>query len=146
MRSEWVLVATMQTGYLLLEMHAERPGVVSVRARDGAPQLDRPGLRFAARFDDIDAALMHLHERLRRHLNTLEPRTYRVDLEEAVAAADAIELDHHRVFIEPALAESGSLDDRIKSERLQHRRFDLLMQAVGLLALLFLVLWGLMPL
>lgn len=131
---------------MLLEAQSDQPGIVSVHARDGAPQLDRPGLRFAARFDDIDAALMHLHEGLRRHLNTLDPRTYRVDLEEAVAAADAVELDHRRVFIEPELAESYSLDDRIKRLRLRHRRFDLLMQAVGLLALLLLTLLSLIPL
>lgn len=88
---------------------------------------------------------MHLHQGLRRHLNSLEPRTYRVDLEVAVAVADAIELDHRRVFIQPELAESASLDQRIKGLRLRHQRFDLLMQAVGLLALLFLALWGLLP-
>ncbi|MEA3640188.1 MAG: hypothetical protein VBE63_09625 [Lamprobacter sp.] len=135
----------MRKGYLLLETQPDLPGLVTLSTADGAPQLDRSGLRFAARFEDVDTAFMHLHEGLRRHLNSLEPRTYRVDLETAVAAADAVELDHRRVFIEPQLAASSRLDERIKGLHRRHRRFDLLMQMVGLLALLVLALLGLVP-
>jgi|GEM_PF-1152050 len=136
----------MRKGYLLLETRPDQPGIVSVSTQDGAPQLERSGLRFAACFDDIDAAPMHLHECLRRHLKTLEPRSYAVDLVEAVAAADAVELDHRRVFIEPALAQCDRLDDRINRLHRRHRRFDQLMQAIGLFALLLLLLLGLIPL
>jgi hypothetical protein len=125
---------------LLLETQPDQPGVVSVSARDGMPRLDQLGLRFAARFDDIDAALMHLHECLRRHLNTLEPRSYRVDLEEAVAAADAVELDHRRIFVEPELAAHGTLDARIEALHRRHRRYDRLMNAIGVFALIALIL------
>lgn len=136
----------MRKGYLLLETHPERPGVVSVSTGEGAPQLDRSGLRFAARFDDIDAALMHLHEGLRGHLYNLEPRRYAVDLDEAIATADAVELDHRRVFIEPSLAERSSLKDHIKRLHRRHRRFDWLMHAIGALALILLLLRGFIPL
>ncbi|WP_462321121.1 hypothetical protein [Halochromatium sp.] len=88
---------------------------------------------------------MHLHECLRRHLDRLEPRRYAVDLEEAVAAADAVELDHRRVFIEPALADGGRVNNRIEQLRNRHRRFDRLMHLVGLVALVLLSLLTLVP-
>lgn len=136
----------MRKGYLLLETQPDQPEVVSVRTQETVPRLDWSGLRFVARFDDIDAALMHLHAGLRRHLYSLEPQRYAVSIDEAVAAADAIELDHRRVFIEPELAECGTLHKQIQRLHRQHQRFDWLMHAIGALALVILILWGLIPL
>ncbi len=120
--------------------------MVLVSTRDHEPRLGGPELRFAACFGDIDAALMHLHERLRRRLATLEPRSYAVDLEEAVIAVDAIELDHRRVFIDPALAGSPTIEHRIEALHRRYRWQDRLLHAVGLCALIVLILWGILPL
>ncbi|MFP4601909.1 MAG: hypothetical protein ACLFNA_03165 [Halochromatium sp.] len=136
----------MQKGYLLLETPADQVGGVVVRTQEREPRLDRPGLRFVAGFDDIDAALMHLHERLRRQLVTLEPRRYAIGLEEAVIAADAIELDHRRVFIEPALAARARIDRGIEALHRRHRWRDRLLHAVGAFAVLLLLLLGMRPL
>jgi hypothetical protein len=132
----------MEPGYLLLETRPDQPGLVVARVRSEAPQANADGLRFAARFNDIDAALMHLHQRLRRRLRTLEPRTYAVDLVEAVAAADAIELDHRRVYLDPSLSQSDAVDARIEAYHRRYQLKDWLLQAVGILALIFLVAWG----
>lgn len=121
-------------------------GGVLVSTQEQEPQLDRLGLRFVACFDDIDAALMHLHERLRRQLVTLAPRRYAVPIEEAVIAAEAIELDHRRVFIEPALAERARIDRGVEALHRQHRWRDRLLHAVGAFAVLLLLLWGMLPL
>ncbi len=136
----------MRKGYLLLETQPDRPGIVSVCTQDGALQLDRSGLRFAVHFDDVDAALMHLHAGLRRHLYSLEPRRYAVSIEDAIATADAVELDHRPVFIDPDLVERGGLDRQIRRLHRRHQRFDWLMHAIGALALIILILWGMVPL
>ncbi|MBK5930927.1 hypothetical protein [Halochromatium salexigens] len=139
----------MQKGYLLLETEPDQPpdqpDVVLVSTQDHEPRPDRPGLGFVACFDDIEAASMHLHERLRHQLITLEPRRYAVTLEEAVIAADAIELDHRRTFIDPALAERARLDRRIEALHRQHRWHDRLLHAVGAFAVILLLLWGMLP-
>ena len=59
-------------GYLSLYSDPGRPGVVRVvSAREAPPGLPAPAdprLRYVARFEDLDAARMHLHEALRRGL------------------------------------------------------------------------------
>lgn len=138
------MASVMETGYLLLETRTDQPGLVIARAQRAPPGTDAVGLRFAARFNDIDAALMHFHERLRRRLRSLEPRSYAVDLVEAVAAADAIELDHRRIYLDPALSQRDVIDSRIKEYHRRYRLKDRLLQAVGLLAVIFLVAWSFM--
>jgi hypothetical protein len=129
----------MQPGYLLLEVLPDQAGLVLLSAQAKAPQLDHPDLRFVARFDDIDAAFMHLHECLRRQLQTLEPRTYRVDLLEAMAAADAIGLDHRRIYVDTQHADPQRLNQRIEVLRRRRQRINLILNAVGAAALLLLV-------
>lgn len=134
----------MQHGYLVLESDPNRPDLVFVGARKNAPEGTRTGLRFAARFTDIDAALMHLHEGLRRSLKWLEPRCYRVDLVDAIAVADAIELEHRRVFIDPDLRGRDALEAKVGRIRRRHRRRDRILSTIGFIALGILVAWGLL--
>jgi hypothetical protein len=137
----------MQAGYLVLETCAERPDLVFVGARDRAPVTPPPaGLRFVAWFKDLDAALMHFHTGCRRALEALEPRCYRVDLIEAMAIADAIELEHRRVFIDPEVAGQEALDVRIAALHQRQRAYDRWLNAVGLAAVVILLLQGLLPL
>jgi hypothetical protein len=138
----------MRKGYLVLETRPERPGLVSIHALEHAPRPARPGLRFAAWFADIDAALMHFHEAVRRSLAALEPRQYRVEIDEAIAVADAIALEHRRVFVDPdlAAAQRNRIEARIVRLRARHRRRDQWLNAIGIAALLLLIAWGFMPL
>jgi len=135
----------MDQGYLLLETHPEHPGLVHVRTSTQVSLTPPPNLRFAARFRDIDAALMHFHEGLRRRLVDLDARLYRADITEAIAIADAIDLEHRRVFIDPAIAGDPRLDANLARRRSRHRRWDLIFNGIGLAALallLFRVLTG----
>ncbi len=132
----------MESGYLLLETRPEQPGIIWARTQREAPQPGAKGLRFAARFGDIEAALMHFHQQVRRHLRSLEPRSYAVDLSEAVAAVDAIELDHRRIYTDPSLPEVDAIDARIEELHRWHRYKDRVLQVVGIVAVLFLVAWG----
>ncbi|MBK1705767.1 hypothetical protein [Halochromatium glycolicum] len=136
----------MQEGYLVLETDPERPGLIVVGALTSVPQRIDEGCRFAAWFGDLDAALMHLHEALRRSLAQLEPRCYRVGLIDAIAAADAIDLEHRRIFIDPEFAESTQLNAKIDSLRQRHQRLDRWLNTVGLVAAALLAIWGLLPL
>lgn len=129
----------MRTGHLVLETRPEGPGLVYVVKRSAAPNLTQPGLLFAARFEDLEAAFMHFHEEVRRALVGLEPRRYRIDAVTAVAAADAIELAHRRVFIDPRLASDQRLTVRTQALRRRHKRTSAFFYTVGLLALLGLI-------
>lgn len=135
----------MQQGYLVLESDPNRPELVFVGAHSRVPDGTRAGLRFAAWFRDIDAALMHFHEGVRRSLKRLEPRCYRVDLVDAIAVADAIDLEHRRVFIDPDLGDRDALDARIARIRQRHQWRDRFLTAVGFIALGVLVAWGVLP-
>ncbi|MDX1606634.1 MAG: hypothetical protein R3202_10610 [Candidatus Competibacterales bacterium] len=98
----------MRAGYLCLYTVADRPGVVRLVDREqappGLPAPDDPQLRYVARFKDLDAGLMHLQTALRRGLVDLNRRLYRTELVRAVAALEAEELSHERVWIDPTVS------------------------------------------
>jgi hypothetical protein len=136
----------MQSGYLVIATDPGRPDFVYVETDSSAPNPSRPGLRFAARFSDIDAAMMHFHEPLRRRLKQLEPRCYGVELDEAIAVAEAIDLDHRAVFIDPQVAGHHRIRERTETLRRRHRRVDRWLHAVGILAVLVLIAFQFSPL
>lgn len=136
----------MQTGYLVIETRLDHPDRVYVETRSSLPSPTRTGLRFAARFADIDAALMHFHESVRRSLKGLEPRQYQIGLDEAIAVADAIDLDHRAVFIDPDLVDRVGIRERTAELRQRHRHNDWWLQAIGIFALLLLIALAFLPL
>jgi hypothetical protein len=89
---------------------------------------------------------MHFHEPLRRSLKHLEPRCYGVELDEAIAVADAIDLDHGYVFIDPDLPGRDRIRERTETLRRRHRSVDWWLNAVGIFAVLMLIAFGLAPL
>ncbi|NBC13460.1 MAG: hypothetical protein GVY09_08975 [Gammaproteobacteria bacterium] len=108
-----------------------------LQAAEIAPQAPESA-GIVAYFWDLDAAMMHFHADLRRRLLDLDRRAYRADMVEAAAALDAVELQHQRTYLAPALAASPAL---IKAtERLHHRhqRWRRLFDWVGVLALVLL--------
>jgi hypothetical protein len=128
----------VQSGYLAIETHRDRPGIVrlvlSTEAPDPAPaaHADRR-LRYVARFNDREAALMHTHEILRRRLIDLDTHLYRVPPERAIAAVESLDLKHRRIYLDSEFSDESrsaiaSLTERLRSRR---RAWATLFQTLG---------------
>jgi len=135
----------MKPGYLFLETHAEHPGMVRCLTQDQMPSTDGTagtGVRYIARFKDIEAAQMHVHNSLRRSLVDIDEHLYRVDLAQALAVVEADELAHEQVWIDESL--SGEERSRVESlsdgYRSKRRTQDLIWRSVGAVALVLLLL------
>jgi len=119
----------VQSGYLAIETHQDRPGVVrlalSPEAPDPAPdtamQTDRR-LRYIARFNDCDAALMHTHEILKRRLIDPDAHLYRVSAEWAIAAIESIDLKCRRIYLDGEFSNESKEAIASQAERLRSRR------------------------
>jgi len=137
---------TMKSGYLYLETHAEHPGLVRCLTQDDMPSktTGKPGVdvRYIARFKDIEAAQMHLQSSLRGSLVDIDEHLYRVDLPQALAAVEADELSHERVWMDDSLDnEALQLVQSLSEEyRSKHRLQDLIWKLVGAVALILLLL------
>lgn len=115
-------------------------GSLSFPAHLTVPAPTRPSrLHFCARFDDLDAAMMHFHSAMPRRLVDLDRRLYRVSVLEAVAAADAILLPHRRVYLDPDLADEPVLAQAIARRRARHLLWTHVFDGVGYVALLLLL-------
>ena len=133
----------MREGYLLIETNPAHPGKVRLRGMDdlpkGAAAGADPNVRFIARFRDLDAAVMHFHASLSRRLLDVNERIYRADPVEAVSVADAIELSHRCIYIDPALERDGLLTAAIERLHRRHRRWERFFNGVGIAAVIFLL-------
>ena len=137
----------MQPGVLYLETHAAHPGLVRVALADVPPPND-PGkdpaarVRYAARFADGDAALMHTHELLRRRLVDVDARLYRTGLPAAIAAVESLDLSHRRLYVDPGLdADSVAAIGRVQARLVRHRQLvGRIWNVVGYVALGLLLL------
>ena len=132
----------MEPGYLYIETYPGLPGLVRCLTKDQMPSTEGEpgaGVRYVAHFNDIDAALMHVQNALRHSLVDIDEHLYRVDLATAVAAVEADELRHKRVWIDETL-ESGELRSRTEEYRRKRSRQDAIWRTVGMIALGFLLL------
>lgn len=137
----------MQPGVLYLETHATHPGLVRMALADVPPPTDAgtdaaPRVRYAARFADGDAALMHAHELLRRRLVDLDARLYRTSLPAAIAAVESLDLSHWRLYVDPGLdANSVVAIGRAQARLVRHRQVvDRIWTVVGYVVLGLLLL------
>lgn len=118
----------MQPAYLAVETNPAHPGMIRLvlAPRQPDPAADAaeaaPRLRYVARFNDGDAALMHTHELLRRRLVDIDARLYRVNCELAVAAIESLGLAHHRVYLDPAFERQQRSEIAERALRFKHRR------------------------
>ncbi len=140
----------MDIGFVYLQTSPSHPGLVRVLSTVGdAPNPASPdgsdadpAIRFIARFNDVDAARMHTFNALRHQLVDVENSLFRVDLTDAVAAADSVALPHRRIYLDPDLGVEAIA--RIEDETARRRRRGLLAdqawRLVGWLAIAWLVL------
>ncbi|MES9966438.1 MAG: hypothetical protein ABW082_08400 [Sedimenticola sp.] len=131
----------MKSGYLYIEVSPSHPGLIHLAKSLSKPSTessfgDDPCIVYVARFDDIDAGMMHCHELLRFKLHDLNNRLYRADPLKAIAAIEADNIGHRRIFLHP---ESDSLSDldleqeisRVKEDRVRQNR---IWQTIGKIA------------
>lgn len=136
----------MKTGFLTLITHSDHPGLVRARIRNKLPELKRQEdgseIRYVARFKDIDAGLMHVQNVMHSALADLEHRIYRVSLPQMIACVEADDLDHARIWMDPALSaeELAEIDRLTRQRKASQRRIDRIWQIVGWLGLLLLLL------
>jgi hypothetical protein len=99
-------------------------------------------VRYIARFNDGEAAMMHVHQLLRRRLVDVDSGIYRGDLVTAVAAIESLGLAHERIYLDLEIdGENRSLiNAKVLSLEAKRRRFERFWNAVGYIALGFLLL------
>ncbi|MCU7853988.1 MAG: hypothetical protein KZQ80_17460 [Candidatus Thiodiazotropha sp. (ex Monitilora ramsayi)] len=136
----------MKTGFLTLETHPDHGGLVRVRIRDEVPELseqeDGTEIRYVARFKDIEAGRMHVQNMMHRSLVDLENRIYRKDLDEMIACVEADNLDHTRVWMDPAVNQQSSsrIEQLVEKHKLDQKWLDLIWRAVGVAGLVLLLI------
>ncbi|MCB1875215.1 MAG: hypothetical protein KDH88_04495 [Chromatiales bacterium] len=134
--------------YLSVQTHRDHPGLIRLLRSDHFPDTDsRAGgvvIWFVARFSDGDAAAMHFHELLRHRLVDVDDGLYRVGVVEAIAALDAVGLNHRAVYISEVITdgERAAIGQRVQRLRQGRRRRYRLYQALGVIAVLYLFLKG----
>jgi hypothetical protein len=138
-------------GYIYLTTYADKPGQIRVLTQEDEPvpeqSADHASIRYIAKFKNAHIAYMHVHNTLKKHLQDIDTRFYKVGLPEAIAAVECEDLAHERVWIDPALTESElqQLDQQTATLQTRHQRVDkiyLFVGGLGLLLLLFILLGG----
>ncbi|EIC22880.1 hypothetical protein [Thiorhodovibrio frisius] len=138
----------MQAGYLIVETRVDRPGFVRIHGTDHQPSLptgptqepDLPRICYVASFASLDVALMHAHTALRRCTIDVEAGLYQTDPVTAIAAVDAIDLDHRPVYLNPDLAADPKLSAETERRRQRRRRINRFFNGVGVAAIILLLL------
>jgi hypothetical protein len=137
----------MHHGFLAIETHRERPGMVRLVLTERSPAPEgaatgEPRIRYVAGFSDGDAAQMHAHEFLKRRLVDPDSRLYRVPLESAIAAVEAVALRHRRIYLDPDLEEhrrEAIAAELVRLQRIAGRRRRFF-EAIGYIAIGLLLL------
>lgn len=137
----------MQFGYLFVETHDNRPGVLRIGLSEQAPEPDavlahQPRIRYIARFNDSEAALMQTHELLKRRLLDADTHLYRAEPPLAIAAIESLDLKHGRMFLDPQLdaATQQALEQQAERFRQRKKRMDRFFQILGYIGIGLLLL------
>ncbi len=133
----------MNTGYLCISTHTDHPGLLRLLTSSQVPHLPNGRdasseiIRYGARFNDVQAALMHTHNLLRHCMLDSDARLYRVPLAQAIAAVESLGLAHERIYQDPGLEESllAQVTLETRQLRVRRKRCNRLIEAIGYLAL-----------
>ena len=137
---------TMYNGFITIETHPNHPGHIRIIKSDVTPTppvgIDGGTIRYIARFSDIDAAQMHIHEALRHQCEDIDARRYRAEIIEAIAAAESVELKHERVWMDPSLDEAtlSAINQKIDQSHNRHQLVDRIARIVGGIAVALLIM------
>ena len=128
----------MRQAYLCVETNTQSPHEVRLFLSDTEPKVEmgvdaQRTIRFCARFNDAEAALMHTHDTLRHQLVDIDGHIYRATVEEAIAAIDSVELRHNVAYADPNLSEDSrhEIEAREHSLHEQHSRRDRFFDVLG---------------
>jgi hypothetical protein len=127
----------MKTGYLTLETHPEHNDMVRVLVKDELPNtqsaIHNSKIRYIVRFNDIEAGQMHLHNMFHNDLVDLDNHLYRIDLKQAIAAIEADELYHTRVWIDPSISDDDRslIDEQANKFKQRHKLWNRIWLIVG---------------
>jgi len=136
----------MYGGYLVIETDGGRPGFVRITERASIPAEPtsrrgrEPRMLYAARFDDLSAGHMHAHAALRHCLVDVDECIYRSDPISAIAAVDAVDLSHRVAYLDPRLERDPELVRTIAERRKRLKLAHRIWQAVGVIAVLLLLI------
>ena len=136
----------MQAGYLYIETSASHPGLIRIVESEESPDTRQPAnadplICYVARFDDKQAAMMHIHELLRHQLIDPDFHLYRTNPLTAVAGIEADILRHKRIFLLPETEglSISNLQVMANRHRMQQLKVDKIWRLVGFLALVLLL-------
>jgi hypothetical protein len=135
----------MQSGYLYLETRDDHPGMVRLRKSIELPSTQQgeagASIRAISSYQDVDAAAMHVHEHLKRHLVDIDTHLYKVSLAEALAALRTLSLTCRIVWTDPAIDREtlDATDAFIEKHKRGRRRRDILIRIISWIAIALLV-------
>jgi hypothetical protein len=124
-----------------VETHDDRPGLSRLVLSEVPPSTTPPDgptrIRYTARFNDSEAALMHAHEILKRRLLDPDAHLYRVPVEHAIAATESIRLRHRDVYLDGELTDRSRREiERLKAQFCERQqRKDRLFDTLGYIGL-----------
>ncbi|MGB5560695.1 MAG: hypothetical protein WBM71_02270 [Sedimenticolaceae bacterium] len=128
----------VENGYLSIETHRDRPAIARffLSAEPPDPQAGVHAarrIRYIARFNDRDAALMHVHEVLKRRLIDPDTHLYGVPVEHAIAAAESLDLKHTRIYVDTEFGDDAHASIAAFTERFRRnaRRKEIFFQTLG---------------
>ena len=140
----------MQRGYLYVQTRPDRPARVRVLSSETRPDTadNTPDIRirYIAWFGDLNTALMHFYQRQRRRVISLDNGLYHLDVIEAIATLEALDLRRERIWLDPDLdtGQQTALDTQTEQQRRRRRWINRLCQTVGVIAIIWLILTALM--
>lgn len=144
---------TEPEGYLIVETHPGHPDLVRVQGTqrspvppDGSPpDPSSPRICYIAFFSALHVARMHAQTALRNRMVDAEAGLYRVDPVTAVAAVDAIDLRHQRLYLASEIESDPRFLEQIERRHWRQRLANRIWTAVGILAILLLFLFAQIP-
>ena len=132
----------MEHGFLAVEVHRDRPGLVRLLNLTHLPDIAAPDSQptricYVARFSDRDAAMMHTHEIFKRQLADPDARLYRAQPEDVIGAIESLTLSHRDIYISPDF--DAASRQRIEAARAQvirkRKRIEKIFETIGYVAI-----------
>lgn len=136
----------MKKAWIVLEHAADTMDAMRFSVHD-TPPLPDDSVVYYCQFSDSEAAMMHIHNLLKRSLIDLDQHSYAATVAESLAAIKAIELHRSDEWVNPSINEhvidemNKQLSDiRQKSE--QHKFYLKIVQVIAISLLIFVLLLG----